>query len=202
MYCNDAPLILASASPRRQDFLRWMGLHCQIEAADIDESRREGEEPESFVLRLAREKGEAVARNFPSHWVISGDTVVCLDSQVLGKPQGREEAVAMLMQLSGRTHRVLSAYSVIHQQQGIAECDFACTEVTFTSFSEAVARAYVETGEPLDKAGSYGIQQCGVALVASINGSYSNVVGLPLAELLALLERLGAIYIADAQKSG
>lgn len=193
MYTNAEPLILASASPRRQDFLRWMGLRYEVKAADIDEARRPGEAPEVFVLRLARQKGAAVAADFPAHWVISGDTVVCLESQVLGKPQDSEDAVQMLMQLSGRTHSVLSAYSVIHQQKGIAECDFVRTEVSFANFSEAVARAYVQTGEPLDKAGSYGIQQCGVSLVASINGSYSNVVGLPLAELLSVLLRLGAI---------
>ncbi len=193
MYCSNEPLILASASPRRQDFLRWMGLEYQVEAAAIDESRREGEAPVSFVQRLAMEKGAAVAVNFPAHWVISGDTVVCLDSQVLGKPQDKTEAVEMLMQLAGRTHSVLSAYSVIHRQRGIAEYDVVRTEVTFTDFPQAVAEAYVETGEPLDKAGSYGIQQCGVALVAAINGSYSNVVGLPLAELLSSLVRLGAI---------
>ncbi len=193
MYSNSAPVILASASPRRQDFLSWMGVQYRVEVADIDESRKQGEPPEIFVQRLAKEKGTVVAEKFPLYWVISGDTVVCLDSQVLGKPQDREDAVQMLMQLSGRTHSVLSAYSVIHQQKGIAECDFVRTEVSFTPFSEEVARAYVQTGEPLDKAGSYGIQQCGVSLVASINGSYSNVVGMPLAELLSVLLRLGVV---------
>ncbi len=193
MYTSIEPLVLASASPRRQDFLRWMGLQYRVDVADIDESWNSEESPEIFVQRLAKEKGIVVAGKFPSHWVVSGDTVVCLDSQILGKPQDAEDAVQMLMQLSGRTHNVLSAYSVMHQQKGVAECDFVRTEVTFTDFSEAVARAYVQTGEPMDKAGSYGIQQCGVSLVASINGSYSNVVGLPLAELLSVLLRLGAI---------
>ncbi|PID74842.1 MAG: septum formation inhibitor Maf, partial [Desulfobacterales bacterium] len=121
MYHSVKPLILASTSPRRQDFLRWMGLQYSVEAADIDESRKPEEAPEIFVQRLAKEKGAVIAEKFPAHWVVSGDTAVCLDSQVLGKPQDGEDAVQMLMQLSGRTHSVLSAYSVMHQQKGIVE---------------------------------------------------------------------------------
>lgn len=193
MYRNHGPLILASGSPRRQEFLKWMGLKYRVEVADIDESRWLGEEPQSFVLRLAREKGEAVAGRFPGHWIVSGDTIVSLQSQVLGKPATREQAVEMLMALSGKTHTVFSAYSVIQQEKGIGECACVRTEVTFANFSRDVAWAYVDTGEPMDKAGAYGIQYRGVALVRSINGSYSNVVGMPLAELLELLVDLGAV---------
>ncbi len=193
MYQNQAPIILASASPRREEFLRWMGLSYSIEVADIDESQTENERPEAFVLRLAREKGEIIASRFPDCYVISGDTVVCLGTEILGKPENRSEAVAMLMRLSGQTHTVFSAYSVICRNRQLSRADLVQTEVTFTGFSEQLARAYVETGEPMDKAGAYGIQQRGVALVKSIRGSYSNVVGLPLPQLLAVLTELEVI---------
>ncbi len=169
MYCSNEPLILASASPRRQDFLRWMGLEYQIEAAAIDESRREGEAPVSFVQRLAIEKGAAVAANFPAHWVISGDTVVCLDSQVLGKPQGKTEAVEMLMRLAGRTHSVLSAYSVIHRQRGIAEYDVVRTEVTFLWHSAVRSGACCRNKRLLLQCGRAAFG--GAALVAGAAGS-------------------------------
>lgn len=197
MYRNHGPLILASGSPRRQEFLKWMGLKYRVEVADIDESRWQNEEPEAFVLRLAREKGEAVAEGFPASWIVSGDTIVCLESQVLGKPQNSEEAVEVLMLLSGRTHTVLSAYSVLCKERGIGRSECFHTEVTFVDFSEKLARSYVATGEPLDKAGAYGIQYRGVALVKSISGSYSSVVGLPLAELMELLTTLGAVSVLD-----
>ena len=193
MYHNNGPFILASGSPRRQEFMRWMGLNYTVESADIDESRWPGEAPESYVCRLAGEKGRAVATKHLDSWVVSGDTIVCLDDDVLGKPENEEHAVEMLMRLSGRRHVVLSAWSILNLERGISENDFCRTAVTFTNFPESVARAYVATGEPLDKAGAYGIQYRGVALVQEIEGSYSNVVGMPLAELMAALVRLGAV---------
>lgn len=197
MYTTCGELILASGSPRRREFLRLMGLQFTVRSIDIDETRRPGERPDLFVCRLAREKGEPVAAGNPSAWVVSGDTIVCLGTEIFGKPESEDHAVAMLMRLAGRSHHVLSAWSLLHRDRGISECRFSTTEVTFTDFSEKVARAYVATGEPMDKAGGYGLQQRGMALVARIDGSCSNVVGLPLAEVMAALVDHGAVRVSE-----
>ncbi len=193
MYKTNHPIILASASPRRQEFLKWLGIKHTIQTADIDETRRQGESPPDYVLRLAKEKGRAVAAHSPSSFVISGDTTVSLGNTIFNKPENEEAAVAMLLQLAGRTHTVLSAFSVINISQNHFHSEIVQTKVTFIPFSEEIARAYTATGEPLDKAGAYGIQQCGVSLVAKIDGSYSNVVGLPLSELVQVLLEWGVI---------
>ncbi len=152
-----------------------------------------GEDPEGFVRRMAQEKAFAVGQNFPESWVIGGDTVVCLDTAILGKPADAEDAVVMLMALSGREHLVRSAFCVAHLATATTMVQSVCTRVFFASFPESVARAYVATGEPLDKAGAYGIQGRGAALVTAVEGSYSSVVGLPLAELVRMLLANGII---------
>lgn len=193
MYKNKRPLILASGSPRRQDFLTQLGLSFTIQVADIDETEKDNESAIELVTRLAREKGSAIANNNPDTWVISADTIVCLDGNVLGKPKDEQDAINTLMLLSGKTHTVHTAFSLTHKEKDICDTHCITTEVTFTHFSEKTAQAYVETQEPLDKAGSYGIQQRGVVLVERINGSYSNVVGLPLAELITQLEKYNIV---------
>lgn len=190
-------LILASGSPRRRDFLDGLGLDFQVRVADVDESLQSGEDPESFVLRLAEEKARGVAQHHPAAWVVAADTVVDIDGEILGKPQDPVDALAMLKRLIGNWHEVWTGFCVGRGQDNLCGKQAVCTKVRFNSFNDEVLRAYVATGEPLDKAGSYGIQSTGSFLVAEIKGSYSNVVGLPMAELTNELLRLGVIAPAS-----
>lgn len=195
MYRNNGPMILASGSPRRKQYLQDMGLEFQVVAAEIEEERLRKELPGDFVCRMAREKSIAVSKLYRDAWVVSGDTIVCLGEKILGKPQSQEDAVSILMQLSGREHTVMTGFCVSHHGRQIQIIEAVTTRVVFADFSEEVARGYVATGEPLDKAGAYGIQGKGAVLVKSIEGSYTNVVGLPLYELLGVLKKIGAVQV-------
>ncbi|MFQ5538109.1 MAG: Maf family protein [Gemmatimonadota bacterium] len=188
-------LVLASASPRRAELLRRLGLDAEVMPARVDERFLPGEEPKGHVARLARAKAEEVRSALPSGpdlLVVGGDTVVVLDDQVLGKPRDEDQAVEMLTRLAGRTHRVVSGVAVAAEWRTYT--DVSVTEVTFCPFGPEEARAYVATGEPMDKAGAYGIQGCGAALVEQIQGDYYTVVGFPVSRLLALLSRAGWRY--------
>jgi len=193
MFQTLAPLILASGSPRRRKFLADLGLKYEVASADIDESTRPGELPGEFVCRLAGEKAAVVAASHLDSWVIGADTVVVLGGEILGKPDSPAGALVMLKRLVGRSHEVWTGVTVLRWHDQSSRTFAVCTEVTFAEVSESVLAAYVATGEPLDKAGSYGIQGHGVFLVSTISGSYSNVVGLPLPELLGQLLDLGII---------
>jgi septum formation protein len=193
MYHNSQHIILASASPRRQQYLRDMGLEFTVHTATIDESPVVDEDPAAFVVRMAREKASAIKKLYPESWVIGGDTVVCLGQKILGKPDHAEDAVNLLMALSGREHLVRTGFCVVHAGQRVEITRVVTTKVRFAPFSEGTARAYVATGESLDKAGAYAIQGVGACLVQAIDGSYSNVVGLPLCELMAVLQELGVV---------
>jgi septum formation protein len=199
MYRNRQPIVLASSSPRRRQFLQELGLDFAVRTGTVAEQPMEGEKPEDFVLRMADEKAAEVSGQYPEAWVIAGDTVVCLDRKILGKPADEEEAVALLMALSGREHRVMTGFCVAHAGRGIKIVESVTTYVRFIRFSEQVARAYAATGECLDKAGAYGIQGIGGCLVESIDGSYSNVVGLPLSQLLQALLAHGVIEPASPE---
>jgi septum formation protein len=187
MYYNKAKIILASGSPRRRQYLEEMGILFTVRTTAVNEQPFDRESPQDFVRRMAREKAAAVSAEHPDSWVISGDTIVCLGDKILGKPTDENAAVSLLMALAGREHRVKTGFCVSHRGYGVDIVRLVTTRVLFADFSEAVARAYVATGESLDKAGAYGIQGKGVFLVRSIEGSYSNVVGLPLYELLEVL---------------
>lgn len=187
MYRNKQAIILASGSPRRRQYLQEMGLDFTVRTSVVDEQPQGGESPEAFVMRMAVEKAVTVSEQYPDAWVISGDTVVCLDKKILGKPADKKDAVALLLALSGREHRVMTGFCVTHFGQGMKVVRSVTTFVRFARFSEQTAEAYVATGESLDKAGAYGIQGKGGCLVESIVGSYSNVVGLPLCEVLNVL---------------
>ncbi len=165
-----------------------MGLDFSVRISSVCEKHFDYESPENFVLRMAREKAAEVSAEFPESWVISGDTVVCLGDKILGKPLNEDQAVVLLMSLSGRVHCVKTGFCVAHKNRGVNIVQSVTTRVKFAEFSEAVARAYVATGESLDKAGAYGIQGKGAFLVEAIEGSYSNVVGLPLYELIEVLQ--------------
>lgn len=181
-------LILASASPRRRELLSQLGLTFTVSAADIDESPLGGEAAETYVLRLAREKARAVAARHPGAWVLAADTTVALGAELLGKPRDAEEARAMLSRLSGRTHDVHTGVALAGRHE---EALVVRTRVTFRALGAGEIAWYAGTGEPLDKAGAYAVQGRGGFLVAAVEGSPTNVIGLPLGETLALLERAG-----------
>ncbi|MBU2537179.1 MAG: septum formation inhibitor Maf [Proteobacteria bacterium] len=188
-------LILASGSPRRRDFLTELGFAFEVLVTDIDEIPQAGEQPVDFVARLAREKSQAVDQ--PGAWVLGADTVVVVDGEILGKPTDEDEACAMLMLLSGRWHEVWTGFSLSRQTTGELYTKTVCTKVRFMPLTPELCRAYVRTGEPLDKAGAYGIQGKGCFLVSEINGSYTNVVGLPMTEVLDALLHHKVIALMD-----
>jgi septum formation protein len=185
-------LVLASASPRRLEILRQLGLDAEVVPASVDESLLPDETPAAHVERLARAKAEVVSVARPGALVIGGDTVVVSDGAVLGKPQDVDEAVRTLTGLAGRSHEVLSGVAVAGEHGVVSAV--ARAVVRFRAFDEQTARRYAETREPLDKAGSYGIQGLGAALVAGTDGDYYAVVGLPVGTLLDLLEQAGWRY--------
>jgi septum formation protein len=186
------PLVLASASPRRAALLQQLGLHVDARPADVDESYRPGESPEEHVERLAREKAEAVAAEVPGSLVIGGDTVVVHRGRVMGKPDSDAEALAMLLALSGEAHHVFTGVALASPSGTVSRV--VRTEVRFRDFDERTALAYVATGEPEDKAGAYGIQGLGAALVEEIRGDYYCVVGFPVAAVVDLLAETGWRY--------
>ncbi|MFL5273583.1 MAG: Maf family protein [Anaeromyxobacteraceae bacterium] len=178
-------LTLASRSPRRRELLGQLGLALEVSPADTDESPRPGEPAEAYVARVAREKAGAVR----AETVLAADTSVVLDGAILGKPADDADARRMLRALSGREHEVLSA--VCARRLGREEAVVVTSRVAFAPLRDDAIAWYVATGEPRDKAGAYAVQGAGGAFVVAISGSVSNVVGLPLAETLALLGRLG-----------
>lgn len=185
-------LVLASASPRRRRLFAQLGLGVEVIPPEVDEAYREGEEPAAHAERLAREKAEWVAERVPDAWVVGGDTVVVSEGRLLGKPGSEEEAVAALLSLAGREHEVMSAVALAGGGPTLSAAGRA--RVRFRAFGADVARAYAATGEPLDKAGGYGIQGMGAALVDRIEGDYYTVVGFPVTRFLALLEQRGWRY--------
>jgi septum formation protein len=186
------PLILASQSPRRAELIARLQLVCDVLPADIDESYREGETPPEHAERLAREKAEVIARAHPHALVVGSDTIVVVDGDVLGKPRDRAHAVEMLMRLSGREHEVCTGVAIAHGEW--VESGLERVRVRFRSLDCALCEAYVDTGEPMDKAGAYGIQGFGSAIVEGIEGDYFAVMGLPVVRMLGLFERFGWRY--------
>jgi septum formation protein len=192
---NALQLYLASASPRRRELLHRIGLDPRVMAADVEERRRPGETASSQVKRLAEAKGRQ-ARSLlrPSDaagLVLAADTVVVVDGECLGKPSDPGEARSMLRRLSGRGHEVLTGVFLTRTDDGRSTCDVACTRVYFRPYDDHAVQAYVATGEPFDKAGGYGIQGRGSLLCERIEGSWSNVVGLPLERLPGWMESIG-----------
>ncbi len=183
-----ATLYLASGSPRRRELLTQIGVPFLTQIAPIDENALPGESPLAYVERLARAKGHAglaALADADGAVVLGADTAVVLDGRILGKPRDRADALATLQALSGRSHQVLTAVALVSRERQVARV--VTSQVTFRSLTQAEIEAYWASGEPQDKAGSYGIQGLAAVFVSQLQGSYSAVVGLPLCETAALL---------------
>jgi septum formation protein len=183
--------ILASASPRRRELLASIGLTFDVIPSHIPEVRGEGESPEEYVARLSREKAEAIASGHPSDWVIAADTTVLLGEELLEKPLDDADARRMLATIAGRTHIVYTGVTLQNLSHAWRETRIAESEVRMLPLSSEDIAWYVKTGEPLDKAGAYAVQGIGAMFIDSIHGSYTNVVGLPLATLFQMLRKAG-----------
>lgn len=185
-------LLLASASPRRRELLQRIGLPLELRPADVDETPHPGEAPGAYVARIARAKAAAIPRR-PDEWVLAADTTVTLDGQILGKAESPEEAATMLRGLSGRVHQVLTAFVLIGERDGqeIVHERVVGTDVTMIELDGVTLADYVASGEWRGKAGAYAIQGIGAALISAVRGSVTNVIGLPLAEVVAALREVG-----------
>ncbi len=184
---NKDPIILASQSPRRKYLLEQAGLTFDVIPSTFDESTVPIERPEQYVRKLAEFKAQEVADRAPAAWVIGADTIVLINNTILGKPASVAEARHMLTQLSGQTHLVLTGYAILNIAKGSSHSATVSTEVVFKTLSDAEIEWYTNTKEPFDKAGAYAIQGLGTFLVRKINGSYTNVVGLPVCEVIEYL---------------
>lgn len=189
---SESRVILASSSPRRRQLLELIGIRHDVIPADIDESQVVGELPEQYAERLARSKSAVIADQHPEAVVIGADTIVVVDELVLGKPRDVGDAARMLAMLSGRSHTVMTAVAVSHD--GKVESGVEVVDVTFMPIDDTAIAEYVATGEPMDKAGAYGIQGYGATIVRRIDGDYFAVMGLSLVRLVGLMRSLGVSY--------
>ena len=196
-------LILASRSPRRQEMLRRIGLSFDVKPANLDEKLDAEEDAAEAVTRLAQEKASHVSAEEPQAWVLAADTLVYLQGQevpasrslkngcALGIPADKSQARQILQALSQKTHFVYSGFCLTNQSKQVIERGSCCTEVEFSNLSPELIESYIDSGEPMDKAGAYGLQGQGAVFIAAIRGSHSNVIGLPLLEVSLLLQSYG-----------
>lgn len=182
-FLKGEPVFLASNSPRRRKLLEDTGLVFDIQPVETDEKLDASLPVEDAVVELSRLKASTAARNIARGWIIGADTVVVLDNQVFGKPRSAAEAEKMIRSLSGRTHRVITGFTILHSPGMESISDFASTEVVFHSLSDDDIKGYIDTGEYVDKAGGYGAQGIGGLLIDGYEGCFFNVVGLPLSKL-------------------
>ncbi len=193
-------LILASGSPRRKELLGAAGVQFDTIESGIDEMLQDGESGCNYALRVAREKALSVSTRFPDALVLGADTIVLCGNEILVKPNDEAEACRMLAKLSDRTHKVITAYALV-SAGAVIEAEPITSNVTFRRLCENEIRQYVATGEPMDKAGAYGIQGRGAAFIANVAGARDNVMGLPMREVLAALARLGVVPEAPRHSS-
>ena len=186
-------LILASQSPRRRYLLEQAGLTVAVIPSSFDEDSVQLSDPADYVKILAKAKADAVARQYPDSWVIGADTIVTIDKTILGKPNDPVEARQMLARLSGQTHFVYTGYAIVCQNNRTGISEAIKTDVQFKNLTDDEIEWYIQTGEPFDKAGAYAIQGMGTFLVRRINGSYTNVVGLPVCEVIETLIQKGVV---------
>ena len=186
-------LVLASASPRRQRLLAWLGVPFEVDPASVDESPRAAEVATDMVLRLAHAKGAAVAGRRAGDWILAADTTVELDGVLFGKPRDTSDAAGMLAQLAGREHRVATGFALLAPGGAVRAADVVVTRVRFRPLDARAIAAYVATGECDGKAGAYAIQGHGAGLIERIDGSFTNVIGLPLVETERALAEAGLL---------
>jgi septum formation protein len=185
-------LILASASPRRRDLLAGLRARFRVVPSDVSEEYLAGETPQAHVSRLALAKAMDVSARMPDQWVLGADTIVLIDGRILGKPGDQDEARAMLAMLAGRTHEVFTGYAIVHGRfPELQRVRCVISRVHIRELSAREIADYVDTGEPMDKAGAYAIQGIGSGIVETVSGSYTTVVGLPLCEVARDLKELG-----------
>ena len=189
---DELKIVLASQSPRRRQLLELIGIQHEVKPADIDESVKPGEMPEQYAERVAREKVELVADSVGNALVVGADTIVVIDNMILGKPRDVEDAARMLRMLSGRSHTVMTA--VAARLDGATVSGVEIVDVTFLPLDDETISRYIATGEPMDKAGAYGIQGYGATIVRRIDGDYFAVMGLSLVRLVAILRELRVVY--------
>ncbi len=189
---SECRVVLASGSPRRHELLKLVGIPHEVRPANIDESLRPRETPARHAERLAREKASAVSTRDPNLITIGADTIVVMSRKILGKPASVDQAAAMLRQLSGREHRVVTAVAVSRGKKLRSAVEEV--QVRFRKLRDDEIDAYIATGEPMDKAGAYGIQGYGATIVECVDGDYFSVMGLPLARLVGLLRDVGVKY--------
>ena len=187
-------IILASKSPRRKEILETMGVEFEIDVADVDESVDESLSPLEAVCEISKRKAEAVSqRHTEEKIIISADTVVVIDGRIIGKPKDKEDAFNILKGLSGKTHEVYTGFTIFGN--GKSKTDYEVTKVHFKELCDEDIKRYIETGEPMDKAGAYGIQQKGNLFVEYIHGDYYNVVGFPISKICVTIKELFGINI-------
>lgn len=183
-------MILASKSPRRKEILEDIGFKLKIESIEIDEVSDKVSVTEK-IMDIARKKTSVVANNYPNEFVVGADTIVEVDGKIIGKPKNEEEAFKTLKMLSGRKHNVITAFTLLNLSKNIEITDFDITEVSFRELTDNMIKWYIGTGEPMDKAGSYGIQGKGAAFVEGIKGDFFSVMGFPIGKFIEKLTQLG-----------
>lgn len=196
-----ARLILASESPRRRELLSTVGVPFRVLPSGVDETPRPGEPPARFARRASRDKGKWVAARYPGAFVLSADTIVVADGRILGKPRDRAEARRMLSYLAGREHRVYTSVCLLCAAKGYEDTGTEVTRVRFRALTPAEVAAYARTGEGDDKAGAYAAQGAGMLLIARVAGSFTNVVGLPMTRVVAMLQRARLIRVSPSGPS-
>ncbi len=189
-----SPFILASASPRREDLLRSVGLKFKIIPAHVDETYINNETPHTHVKRLSRDKAMVIAKKYPQALVLGADTIVVIDGLILGKPKNKKQAREMLQQLSNRTHTVFTGFSLLCMNANLSKTKVVRSAVQFKEITPDEMDWYVNCDEPYDKAGGYAVQGKGAYFIKAIRGSYTNVIGLPLCEVLEELKRIDKIH--------
>jgi len=198
-FLNNTPLILASASPRRKDLLEKSGISLEIFPADIDETAVSCKDPEKYVQNLALQKAEYAAGFYTDAWVLGADTIVVADNTILNKPRSRDDAINMLQMLNDCEHSVYTGFCILKHNSTRKIINAVQTQVKFRHLSTSEILWYVNTGEPFDKAGGYGIQEKAASFVKSISGSYSNVVGLPVCEVMQAFIKLNIVQFQEIQ---
>lgn len=191
MLKSKLPIYLASKSPRRRKLLKQLGIKFKSFSVDLDEEVFDGEHPIQTVKRLAFDKYELAVKRVKKGIIITADTIVVLDKEVIGKPKNKKDALKILTKLSGKTHSVYTGFVLYNSENSKIIIDYAVTNVTFRKLTDSEIKNYIQTGSPMDKAGAYGIQDdFGAVFVSKINGCYYNVVGLPLSKLYAALLKI------------